>query len=63
MTNPTKELAVADGRGVLTYPDRMTRKGIFSNNIQISGEKWYSLTNDLFNGTFNDDIYNFHKKG
>lgn len=61
--NPTKDLAVADGRGVLTYPDRMTRNGIFSNNRQISGEKWYSLTNDLFNGTFNDDMDNFHKKG
>ena len=63
MANPTKELAVADGRGVLTYPDQMTQKGIFSNNIQISGEKYYSLTNDTFNGTFNNDIDNFHKKG
>ena len=63
MGNPTKELAVADGWGVLTYPDQMTRKGIFSNNRQISGEKRYSRTNDVFNGTFNNDMYNFHKKG
>ena len=63
MANPTTELAVAHGRGVLTYTDQMTQKGIFSNNRQISGEKYYSLTNDTFNGTFNDDMDNFHKKG
>ena len=61
--NPTMVLAVAHGRGLLTHPDQMTQEGIFSNNRQISGEKYYSLTNDRFTGTFNDDMDNFHKKG
>ena len=61
--NPTMELAVAHGKGSLLYPCGTSQVGVFSNNRQISGKKWYSITNDAFNGTFTNDIDNFHKKG
>ena len=61
--NPTTELAIAHGRGVLTFPENTKYTGIFSNNRHISGERVYDSTNDVFNGTLHDDMNNFYKKG
>ena len=61
--NPTTELAIAHGRGVLTFPENTKYKGIFSNNRHISGERFYNNTNDVFKGTLHDDMNNFYKKG
>lgn len=61
--NPTTELAVADGKGSLTHPNGSTQVGVFHINRQISGERWYSRTNDTFDGTYTDDMNNSYEKG